>query len=129
MIGYFGPLVFVISEEQCLFLKSLSTKAAARWATQDIVNGKPLSQYVGQALKTASIEVSFNAQYGVSPRASLEMLSQLAEAPYAHALVIGGKPVGNCLYKITDVSETWGKVFAHGELISATVSINLEEYV
>ena len=104
-------------------------KSAARWATHEVINGKPLSQYVGTALKTASIEVSFNAQYGVSPRASLETLSRLAEAPYAHALIIGGKPVGNCLFKITDVSETWGTVFSGGELISASVSISLEEYV
>lgn len=129
MIGSFGSLVFTISEEQCVFLRSLSMKSAARWATHEVINGKPLSQYVGTALKTASIEVSFNAQYGVSPRASLETLSRLAEAPYAHALIIGGKPVGNCLFKITDVSETWGTVFSGGELISASVSISLEEYV
>ena len=50
MIGYYGPLVFLISEEQCLFLKSLSTKSAARWATQDCMtlDGIP---YIGQYSK------------------------------------------------------------------------------
>lgn len=129
MIGTFGGIVFEVGGGYALTPNKISRSAKGRWATHETIGRKPTSEYLSPDLQSVSLDITLRADYGVRPRAMLDRLEQIAEQGIVSRLIIGGKPVGRNPYKLTSVSEEWGKIFADGELFSASVSLTLEEYV
>ena len=128
MIGAFGEIVFSASDKKVLTPKSLSKTVGSSWATHETIGGKPKSQYMGANLQTLQFDMFLSVEFGIAPRRLLERLEEMAEGSEVYPLVFGGKPVGN-LWRLVSLSEEWGTVLNQGELISANVSVSLEEYV
>ena len=103
--------------------------AGSNWAVHDNIRGKQKAEYMGPVLRTASFEILLSVELGVRPRVMLEQLEQMAEGKAVYPLVIGGKPIGDNHWRLVSISEEWDTILNHGELISAKVSLNLEEYV
>jgi len=129
MIGHWGPLVFSVSDEKAFTLTGITRTAGSTWATHTTIKGKPKSQYQAPSLRKANGNVQLRADHGVKPRAQLEKMADYSEKGYAYPLVIGGVPVSANRMKLVNVSETWGNVYSGGELFSAEVSLEFEEYV
>lgn len=128
-IGTFGDIVFRVSDQSILTPGGLSVTAGGSWAQHDRIRGKPKTEYTGANLRTASFEILLSADLGVRPRKLLEQLEEMVESGEAYAFVIGGKPIGRNLWRPVSISETWNTVLNRGELVSAKVTLNLEEYV
>jgi len=51
------------------------------------------------------------------------------ESGEINPMVIGGKRVGKNRWRITATSETWDTVYYRGELVEASVTVTMEEYL
>ena len=129
MIGTLGGIIFTTSSFMVLTPKGFQRSVSSRWATHELIGGRPKTQYIGPGLQSVSFEMTLKADYGVRPRLMLEILARMCESPLAYPLIIGGRPVGDHNWRVVSVSETYNVVYNFGELASATVQVSLEEYV
>lgn len=129
MIGSFGDIVFKVSDKNVFTFQNLQLTATSRWSTQEVINGKPRSQFLGAGLIKVSFDITVSAGLGVKPRETIDKLINRVENGEVYPLIIGGKPVSNNPFSLKDISSTWGEVFNGGELYSAKLSLSLEEYV
>ena len=129
-IGNLGSLItFEVSSDKILTFDKLTRTIKGRWATHGIIGGKPRTEFIGADLQSVSLSIKLNATHGVKPLKTLEDIEKAVERGTVMPLVIGGKKVGSNSWTITQASETWGCIYSKGELITANVSLTLQEYV
>ena len=127
-IGTFGDVVFETNDMRVLNPLGIQRTGGSEWATRKLIKGKPRMQYMQPKLRTVSFSIKLSSQHGVKPRAMLDKLMDMAEGSMAYKLVIGGKPLSPLPFVLKDVSESWGHMYNRGELVTAEVSLTLEEY-
>lgn len=129
MIGYFGAIIFKTSDQRILNFSGFKLNVAARYASHEVINSKPVTEYIGPGLNTVSFTVGLNGNFGVNPREELERWQELAQNGNAEILVIGGKPLGVDRWVVKSISQSWDTIFNQGELFSAKIEVTLEEYI
>jgi phage protein U len=129
MIGYFGERIFETSDKKLLTFKDFTRETASRFATHELINRKPITEFVGPNLQTVTFSIVLNASHGVHPRDEIDAWNEMAEKGQAEALVIGGKPLGADRWIVKSLSEAWNLVWNRGELYSAELEVTLEEYM
>lgn len=129
-IGNLGKLiVFEVSDDKVLTFQNMSQSVKGRWATHEVISGKPKSEFLGAGLRSVSLSVFLSATHGAKPRKTIEKIERAVEQGTPYPLVIGGKRIGSNQWVITDMSETWETVIQGGKLMEASISITLSEYV
>lgn len=129
-IGNWGTdIVFRVSERQALTFQKLTRTVGAEWATHSRMGLKDQSEFIRPKLGGITFTMLVDATLGVKPRAMLDQLELLVERGEVNPMVVGGRRVGRHRWKITDISEEWNTVLNGGELLSANVSITMQEYV
>lgn len=128
-IGSLGPVVFVVSPQAMRTFQEFARNAASRYAKHDIIQQKPKTQFLGPGLDTISFKMWFDARYGLNPRKELDKLTELERKGKALPLIIGGKGLGTGLWIITGLNQTWDKIDNVGNILHATATVSLEEYV
>jgi hypothetical protein len=128
-IGSFGPIVFSVSSLAVLTLNNIARTAGKRTTTHTVIEGKPITEYLGADLQSFKFDITLSAEHGVRPRAMLDALAEMAEGKMAYPLQIGGRPVGKHMWSLDQVSESWNHLYSLGELSEATVSLSLTEYI
>ena len=130
MIGTLGKkIIFEVSANKVLTFSKLERTSAGNWESHARIGQKPKSEFTGPALQSISMEITLDAALGVKPRSTIDALVEMAETGDAEALVIGGVPVSKNPWKITTMTDTWDTVLNGGELVKASLSLTLEEYV
>lgn len=128
-IGVFGDIIFETSDKKILTFNNFTQNVSGRWASHDRIGLKPRQEFLGPGLRTISFNIVLNAMHGVKPREMLEKLESVVENGTVNTLVIGTKAVGENKWIIKEISETWDVVMNKGELVRASLSLSLEEYV
>lgn len=128
MIGTFGDVPFEVSDRKVLTPAAFKRDVSSRWTTHTMSSGKPRVEYQGPDLMSVSFDITLRADLGIKPREMLDKLAAMAESSEVYDLVIGGRPVAPCSWRLTQVSESWERMYSGGELFSAKVSLSLEEY-
>lgn len=126
-IGSFGPVTFTASEQQVRTFSGFQRQRKARFARHDVINSKPLIEYTGDDLDTITLDMRFDVFLGIDPRSELDLLGAIKESGEAYPLVIGGTVLAD--YVITDMSEDWRRIDGRGNVIVASVNVQLLEYV
>lgn len=126
MIGTLGELPFVCSRKKVLTFKELSRQHAARWAKHDIIGKKPLLEYVGPDLSSASLSIRLDVSLGVLPAVAMLRLKKMLDNKQYKTLIIGGEYLGR--YVIKSVSEDRLHHTGKGVCIVAEVTVELEEW-
>ena len=129
MIGSLGTLIFTVSSSQFLTFNNFKREVSATWNTVERIGTKPLPQFGGAKLQSLSLVIILDAQLGVKPREMMEKIEKMIEAGEANPLIIGKNISGLHEWIITKSSESWDYILNKGELIKATVTINLQEYL
>ncbi len=128
-IGAFGNIIFETSDKKILTFDSFTQNISGRWAAHERIGLKPRQEFIGPSLRTISFNITLNAIYGVKPRTMLESLEKIVEDGTVNTLVIGTKAVGENKWILKEISETWDVIFNKGELVKASLSLSLEEYL
>lgn len=128
-IGSLGPVVFVVGPEAIRTFAELSRSSAGRWANHEVLGKKPISQFIGPGLDTVSFTMRFDVRYRINPRKELSKLVDLERAGKAMPLIVGGEGLGVNKWKITSLEQSWEEIDGKGNLLKATATITLEEYL
>lgn len=129
VIGSFGTfIVFETSDQKILNFNSFKRTVSARWASHPRNGYKPLKQFIGPEAEQISFSITLDAQHGVRPRDSLEIINTCIFYGIPAYLVIGGRKVGVSQFVIVQAVENWSYIWNHGELVRANIELTLEEY-
>lgn len=129
MIGYYGDIVFEISDSRILTFSDFQRSSTSRWAKHEVIGKKPTSEFLGPDLDTISFTVTLNGQYGVRPREEMDRWLIKVRNGKAETLVIGNKALGVDKWVVKSVSQMWEVIFSKGEVLKGKIDIELEEYV
>lgn len=129
MLAVFGSIVFQVSDDLIHTFKNFSRKEESRWTSHDRVQLKPALEYLGPGIGSVSFDIQLSAALGVNPRKELDQLVRMERSGEVHTFVIGNKPIGVQKWAMRGVSQNWEKLDDKGNVLKASVSITLEEYV
>lgn len=127
MIGYFGVVIFEVSDKKVLSFHDFKLTASGSWSEHKRSGKKSEYEFLGPSARTVSFTIELDATYGVNPRDMLHMLAGYAENGLVSPLVIGNSKIGD-RWRLTKVSSAWNQILNNGELVKASASITLEEY-
>lgn len=128
-IGSLGSMVFTVTPDTIRTFADFTRTSASRWANHEVLNKKPVSQFIGPGLDTVSFTVHLDVRYGINPRKELDALVELERSGKAIPLIIGGKGIGVNKFKIISLEQPWTEIDNKGNLLKASAVITLEEYV
>ena len=129
-IGNFGKLiVFETNDSRILNFNNFQRTVTGNWAAHERIGKKPQSEFLNAALQTVAFDIKVNAMHGVRPRDTIEAIANAVEKGQVEPLVVGGRKIGKHHWKILSMSEAWETVLNGGELVKATLSLSLEEYL
>lgn len=126
VVGLLGQLPFVCSRDFVLTFNNLSREHSVRWAKHDVINKKPVLEFVGEELSKVSMTIRIDKSLGVPPTVGLDRLHRMLENKQYKTLIIGGEYLGR--YVIESISETRKFHDGAGVCVIAEASISLIEY-
>lgn len=126
-IGVLGPIVFEVSAEKMRTWREAKRAASARWATQEVFEGKPVKQFIGPGLSKINLSVRLDIERGVIPRDEIRQMRLQMDTGAVLQFTVGGELVGD--FAINDVDEEWRHFSRTGVLLIADIALTLEEYV
>lgn len=125
-LGSLGELPFVCSQDKVRTFNDLSRDLEARWAQHDVIGKKPVLEYVGPGLMSASLKIRFDVSLGIAPEEGLDRLKRMMENKLYKTLVIGDEILGR--YVIESISEERKFHAGDGLCLVAEATINLREW-
>jgi len=128
MIGTLGNIVFEVIGDKVLTFTDLKRKRQIRIAEHEILQQKPLLEYLGPGLDEVTMSIQLNAALGIVPAEQLVKITKLFDAAKAVDLIIGGKPLSNSRWVITGVDDDFAFFDGKGNLLQINVALTLKEY-
>ena len=128
-VGSYMGRVFTVSDRKIFTPNNLKGSAGSDWANHEIIGRKARSQWVGPKLKSYTLDILLRAQDGVNPRSTLQHFQNMSERNRADWFIIGGTPISENPFKITDISDEWAVVLNGGTMVECKVSLTIEEYL
>jgi len=128
-IGNIGrSVVFETSDSRILTFQNFRRGVKGRWASHARTGEKPRKQFLGPDVSSITFSITLSAEHGVKPRDAAEKLGQLIEQGIPQTVVTGGRQVGTGRFVITEMTESWERVYNQGEAVRITCDITMEEY-
>lgn len=128
-LGSFGDLVFEVSTEKVRTFSDFKRTNSERWASHEIIVEKPKSEFIGPGLDGITFTMRFDVNFGVNPRQEMDRLVDMSRNGEVHYLIIGGKGLGEGMWKIKTLGQEWTVVDNMGNVLSSKIDVTLEEYV
>ncbi len=142
IVGYLGEIPFVTSRDYLVTFDDYQRQSEGRWAKHEIVNNKPILEFLGPDLEEISLKISLRRDHGIEPEMLLKKLRKMRDTGQPIPFVLGSKVIGEAiktkiikapfannvgLWVLTRISESV-KHWAGGNLYSVDVEITLSEY-
>lgn len=128
IVGFLGGTPFITSKNYLYTFKDYTRDAAARYAKHDIVNSKPVLEYLGPEQQTVSFDIKLRSDFGLSPRVEMDKLRKYCETGKVLTLILGGVVIGKTHWVIESVQEKANYWSATGQILSSDASLTLKEY-
>jgi len=126
MLGTYGDVTFETSAERMRSWTGFQRSGKARWAAHELVQEKPVLQYVGPDLEDVKFGMRFDVSHGLNPLAEIDKLRKIRVTAEPQALTIGGAAFGK--FVLESIEESHNFCDAQGRLLVATVNLSLKEY-
>lgn len=127
-VGYFGDITFRTSDKRILSFRDFKLSASGSWGEHKRNGQKSEWEFLGPNAEKVSFVIMLDANFGVNPRKVIQKLVKCVESGKVSTLVVGGQKVG-ARWRATALSSTWGHIMSGGELVKASVTLTLEEYI
>lgn len=131
VVGSFGPsMIFEVSDRRIMTPKNWKRSQSSRWATHDILNAPPRSEFQGPDRMETTMTVDLSAEHGVKPKKTLELIEQMVRRGDVEYLVLGGQVYGWNAHKflLESSSAAYNTVYNRGELVRCSVDLTFKEY-
>jgi len=130
MVGNFGSrIVFETSDRKILTFSGLTQKVSGKYAKHSVSGEKDRPEFTGPGNRSVSFKMILDVSLGVRPRDILSNIEDAVESGETGYLVIVGRPVGPNKFYISSVSETFDVILSRGEIVRASLQVNMEEYL
>lgn len=129
MIGAWGDVTFFVTDTELRTFDSFKRSESSRWSKHDIHGRKTKAEMTGENQGKVTFTMKFSASHGVNPRKELDKFVKKVRSGRADILVIGNKRIGVAKWYIPDIGEDWNYFDNKGNVLSADISITMEEYV
>lgn len=126
-VGSLGALVFKVSSDCVLTPGRIGRERAARYEEHKVLGGMPRLEFLSSELQSFKLDIRMSISLGFVPQTGLDALDEWCREGKAQRLILGGKNKG--MFAIKGISEAWGQSYKDGRLMSADVSITLQEYI
>lgn len=125
-VGSLGELPFICSQDKVRTFRDLTRDLGARWAKHEVIGKKPVLEYVGPELMSASLTIRFDLSLGISPEEGLDRLKRMLENKLYKTLIVGDETLGR--FVIESISEERKFHAGDGLCLVAEATINLTEW-
>jgi hypothetical protein len=126
IIGLLGEVPFVCAADKVLTFKDLTVENSTKWAQHDVINQKPVLEYVGEELREVSLKIRLDSNLNVSPSLGIQALNAIRKRHKAVPLLIGGEYFGR--FVIESLSEDRKYHTGVGVCQIAEVTLTLKEH-
>lgn len=127
-VGSMGKVVFNVSSRRIFTFDNYSRSTASKVASHEIMGSKPKLEVIGNESDEITFDILIRKQQNVNPQKKYEELRQMCESGKVFPLILGGKPVSNNHWLLTNVGKSVNFFGKRGEVISMSVSVTLKEY-
>ena len=129
IVGALGDVVFSVSSRMLKTISNFVWSGSARYATHDLHAGNSISEYTGTDLAKITFDIQLLASLGVDPMSEIWRLFDLERQGVTLPLTIGNHGYGRYRWTILSHKTKAEHYDGHGNIISATLSISLQEYL
>ena len=129
VLGALGDIIFSVSRNRINTIDGVKWETGVRYAQHDRHLKIPLLEFTGNSVDTISFNLYYSVFLGVDPMKEIVKILNAQRAGKAMRFVIGTKAYGHYKWVITKTSKGLERYDAKGNLLVATVSITLTEYV
>ena len=129
VVGAYGEVVFEVSSETAKTIDNASWSGKARWPVHDRHLGHALTEFTGLEPDEMKFEIELSAYLGVNPMTELVKLWEYERKGLPQPLVIGEKAYGKYRWSLVSHSIKFETYDNAGNLIRASVSLDLQEYL
>jgi hypothetical protein len=129
IIGALGDIVFSVSSRTVKTISNLVWSGSSRYATHALHAGSSVSEYTGNDLAKITFDVQLLASLGADPMSEAWRLFDLERRGVTLPLVIGNHGYGRYRWTITSHKIKAEHYDGSGNIIGATLSVSLQEYL
>lgn len=129
IIGCLGDVIFTVSRDVVRTLDNMVWSGSARYAIHERHLTHALTEFTGLDPDKINFDILFSAELGVDPIAEVVKLWNIERNSQAVPLTIGTKGYGKYRWNITKHEMKTKTFYANGDVHTATVSVNLQEYL
>lgn len=127
-IASFSGKVFTVSSDKVYTFDGLSQKSELMTEAVDNNKGKPSTFVKGSALDTLSFDIKLNSEY-VDVRAEINAWIAMCEKKRMDRFILGNKALSKNKFLLKSVDIRYSKINNKGEVLSASLSLEFEEYI
>lgn len=129
MVGCLGDIVFEVSSETLRTINNMQWSGSARYAVHQRHLNDALTEFTGRDPDKMSFDILLYASLGADPMASVVQLWGYERSGQAVPLYIGDKAYGKYRWSVVSHSMKTQSFDGRGNVTSAIVSVNLQEYL
>lgn len=127
-VGSYADVVFEVSEKKALFFSNFKRTKKARWEVHDVIDRKPIPEFMGVGQDELTIDVTLRAELGINPKKELKKLEKIIEKGTAYYFILGGKPISKNKWYLESYEESHDVIDNRGNSLHVTVILQLKEY-
>lgn len=128
-VGCLGEIIFSVSDSLVQTLNNAQWSGSARYATHQRHLKDAICEFCGLEPDTMSFDIVLSAFLGVNPQTVINKIWQYERSGEALSLVIGSKAYGKYRWNILSHKIKMQHYDKAGNLLHATVSVILQEYL
>ena len=128
-LATFDKKTFNVSSNKILTFDRLSYGESLAVEQQEVTGDKPSTYIKGLSLMTIPLTVELKSSLGVDVQAEIDDWLNMLRAQTKNYFFVGNKPVSRNKFLLTRVDVDGKTILNNGKAQSATLSIELQEYV
>ena len=129
LIGCLGAIPFMVSSTLIQTIDNAVWSGSARYGEHKRHLTHALTEFTGLDADTFSFDMTLSVSLGISPMTAIVQLWQYERDAITAPLVIGDKAYGKYRWTVKKHKIKMEQYDGHGNLILATVSVELLEYL
>lgn len=129
MIGCLGEIIFKVSDETILTLDNMTWSGSARYSTHQRHGINALTEFTGIDPDKITFSITLSAELGIDPLTEVVKLWNYERSGQAVPLVVGEKGYGKYRWNVVSHEEQMLSYDKDGNVMDATVSVSLQEYL
>lgn len=127
-VGSMGSVVFNASSRRVFTIDNFKQNISINVASHDIIGQKPVLEMTGLASDEITFDILLRKQGNISPQKKLKELRSMCDTGKVFPFLLGGKPVSDNYWMLTNIGATTNYFGKGGEMISIGLSVTLKEY-